>query len=72
MPTKLSKTYDPAATEAKLYERWEKSGAFACDVTRQGAARKPRSEKIDDVGIAKQVVEKRFHCGGRVRPAQLE
>jgi valyl-tRNA synthetase len=29
----LDKTYDPAATEAKLYERWEKSGAFACDVT---------------------------------------
>src|ERR1700722_4880543 len=28
----LEKTYDPAATEAKLYDRWEKSGAFACDV----------------------------------------
>src|ERR1700748_861823 len=29
----LEKNYDPAATEAKLYERWEKSGAFACNVT---------------------------------------
>src|ERR1700722_16062069 len=28
----IDKTYDPAATEAKLYERWEKSGAFACDI----------------------------------------
>src|SRR5882672_4566133 len=28
----LDKTYDPAATEARLYESWEKSGAFACDV----------------------------------------
>src|ERR1700719_3799128 len=28
----IDKTYNPAATEAKLYERWEKSGAFACDV----------------------------------------
>ena len=24
----LDKTYEPAATEAKLYERWEQSGAF--------------------------------------------
>ncbi len=24
--------YDPASTEAKLYARWEQSGAFACDV----------------------------------------
>ncbi|MDX2027535.1 MAG: valine--tRNA ligase [Alphaproteobacteria bacterium] len=28
----IDKTYDPAATEAKLYASWEKSGAFACDV----------------------------------------
>jgi valyl-tRNA synthetase len=28
----IEKTYDPSATETKLYERWEKSGAFACDV----------------------------------------
>lgn len=28
----LDKSYDAAATEAKLYARWEKSGAFACDV----------------------------------------
>lgn len=28
----IEKTYDSAATEARLYERWEKSGAFACDV----------------------------------------
>ena len=28
----LEKNYESAATEAKLYERWEKSGAFACDV----------------------------------------
>ncbi|MGE3623275.1 MAG: valine--tRNA ligase [Bdellovibrionales bacterium] len=27
----IDKTYNPAATEAKLYQRWEKSGAFACD-----------------------------------------
>ena len=29
----IDKTYDAAATETKLYERWESSGAFACDVT---------------------------------------
>ncbi len=29
----IDKTYDPAATEAKLLQAlWEKSGAFACDV----------------------------------------
>src|SRR3984957_7866878 len=28
----IEKTYDPAAVEAKLYARWEQSGAFACDV----------------------------------------
>src|SRR5580704_4479791 len=28
----IDKTYDPAVTEAKLYERWEKAGAFKCDV----------------------------------------
>ncbi|MEQ8818053.1 MAG: valine--tRNA ligase [Thalassobaculum sp.] len=28
----LEKTYSPAEVEAKLYERWEESGAFACDV----------------------------------------
>ncbi|MFY9288674.1 MAG: valine--tRNA ligase [Alphaproteobacteria bacterium] len=28
----LEKNYDSAATEAKLYERWEQSGAFKCDV----------------------------------------
>jgi valyl-tRNA synthetase len=28
----LDKTYDAKATEAKLYKRWEDSGAFACDV----------------------------------------
>lgn len=27
----IDKTYDPAATEAKHYPRWEKSGAFACN-----------------------------------------
>jgi len=27
----IDKTYNPAETEARLYERWEKSGAFACD-----------------------------------------
>ena len=27
----LDKTYDPAATETRLYEGWEASGAFACD-----------------------------------------
>ncbi len=39
----IDKTYDPAATEAKIYERWEKSGAFACDMTRGAVdpARKP-------------------------------
>src|ERR1700753_1255958 len=29
----IDKTYDPAATETRLYEVWEKSGAFACDVS---------------------------------------
>jgi valyl-tRNA synthetase len=28
----IDKTYSPAATEAKIYQRWEQSGAFACDV----------------------------------------
>ncbi|MDE2029967.1 MAG: valine--tRNA ligase [Alphaproteobacteria bacterium] len=28
----IEKTYDPSAVETRLYERWEKSGAFACDV----------------------------------------
>ena len=28
----IDKSYDPAATEAKHYPRWEQSGAFACDV----------------------------------------
>lgn len=28
----IEKNYDPSVTEARLYERWEKSGAFACDV----------------------------------------
>ncbi len=27
----IEKTYDPAATEAKHYPRWEQSGAFACN-----------------------------------------
>jgi valyl-tRNA synthetase len=27
----LDKSFDPAAVEARLYEGWEKSGAFACD-----------------------------------------
>ncbi len=27
----LDKTYDPAATETRLYEGWERAGAFACD-----------------------------------------
>ncbi|HEU0118356.1 MAG TPA: class I tRNA ligase family protein, partial [Alphaproteobacteria bacterium] len=27
----IEKNYDAAATEPKLYERWEKSGAFACN-----------------------------------------
>ena len=29
--TKLPKTYDPQAVEATWYDRWESSGAFACD-----------------------------------------
>ncbi|MDX9688891.1 MAG: valine--tRNA ligase [Alphaproteobacteria bacterium] len=29
----IDKTYDPAATEARLYSKWEDSGAFACDPT---------------------------------------
>ena len=29
--TKLPKTYDPQAVEAPWYDRWESSGAFACD-----------------------------------------
>jgi valyl-tRNA synthetase len=28
----IEKNYNSTATETKLYERWEKSGAFACDV----------------------------------------
>ncbi|MEQ9332793.1 valine--tRNA ligase [Thalassobaculum sp.] len=33
----LEKTYSPAEVEAKLYERWEESGAFACDVASNAA-----------------------------------
>ena len=29
----IEKNYDPAATEIRLYQMWEASGAFACDVT---------------------------------------
>src|ERR1700749_2950334 len=28
----IDKTYDPHAVEPRLYQLWEKSGAFACDV----------------------------------------
>ena len=28
----LEKTYSPADVEGRLYDKWEKSGAFACDV----------------------------------------
>ncbi|MGF1607768.1 MAG: class I tRNA ligase family protein, partial [Kiloniellales bacterium] len=28
----LDKTFRPAEVEARQYERWEKSGRFACDV----------------------------------------
>lgn len=28
----IAKTYDASTTEARLYERWEKSGAFACQL----------------------------------------
>ncbi|MDD4616523.1 MAG: class I tRNA ligase family protein, partial [Alphaproteobacteria bacterium] len=28
----IEKNYDPSAAEAKIYDKWEKSGAFACDV----------------------------------------
>jgi valyl-tRNA synthetase len=31
-PMPIEKNYDAAATEARLYARWENSGAFACDV----------------------------------------
>ncbi|HEY9567448.1 MAG TPA: valine--tRNA ligase [Thalassobaculum sp.] len=33
----LEKTYSPAEVEAKLYDRWERSGAFACDVASNAA-----------------------------------
>jgi valyl-tRNA synthetase len=33
----IDKSYDAAATEARLYEKWEKSGAFACDVNSKAA-----------------------------------
>ena len=33
----LEKTYSPAEVEAKLYGRWEESGAFACDVNSNAA-----------------------------------
>ncbi len=33
----LEKTYAPADVEARLYERWEKSGAFASDVSSNAA-----------------------------------
>jgi valyl-tRNA synthetase len=29
--TELAKTYDPASIEDGWYDRWEASGAFACD-----------------------------------------
>src|SRR5216683_4840739 len=46
--------------------------SFARDIPRQRAAREPRAEKIDDIGIAKQVVEKGLHSVRGIRPAQLE
>jgi valyl-tRNA synthetase len=33
----LDKTFDPAATESRLYEGWESSGAFAADPAAPGA-----------------------------------
>ena len=33
----LEKTYSPAEVEARLYGRWEQSGAFACDVASNAA-----------------------------------
>ncbi len=33
----LEKTYSPAEVEAKLYGRWEQSGAFACDAASNAA-----------------------------------
>src|ERR1019366_3225430 len=46
--------------------------AVAGDIARQRTAREPRAEKIDDVGIAKQVVEEGLHGVRGSRPAQLE
>jgi valyl-tRNA synthetase len=42
----LEKTFDPAAVEAVLYERWEASGAFSPDVT---LAENPRAEPFSIV-----------------------
>src|SRR5580658_9850462 len=42
------------------------------DPPREGLSRKPRTGEIDDVRIAKKIVEKRFDGVGRVRSAQLE
>ena len=39
---------------------------------RQGLARQPRKREVDDVGVAKQVIEKRFDGVERVGPAQLK
>src|SRR6202140_1121358 len=41
-------------------------------VTRQWASRDPRQRKINNVGVAKQVVEKGLDGRGRIRPAQLK
>src|SRR3979490_761462 len=48
------------------------ASALARDIPRQGTTREPRSEEIDNVRIAKKIVEKWFYSGGGIRPAQLE
>ena len=40
----IDKTYDPAATEARHYARWEQSGAFRCDLS--AGANPPKQEKF--------------------------
>src|SRR5260370_25263224 len=48
------------------------AGALPRDPPRQRPPRKPRPEEINDVRIAKQIVEERLDRRGGVRPSQLE
>ena len=44
VPEKLTKPYDPASTEARIYKLWEESGFFNPDVCIEKGNTKPDAE----------------------------